>query len=127
MTGKKILLVDDDDALDLSEEVEPEPAPEPEPVPASPPAPIEGIEMLDDEPEPGIVAPTTEVAGASAFGELASLIAGRMQLGQGRTVEALVQELLRPMLAEWLDQNLPDMVEELVEKEIQRMVEKADR
>ena len=61
------------------------------------------------------------------FGQLAGIIAGRMQLGQGRTVEELVQELLRPLLREWLDKNLPELVDELVKKEIERMVEKANR
>ena len=31
--------------------------------------------------------------------------------GSGKTVEDLVKEMLRPMLKEWLDRNLPPMVE----------------
>ena len=31
--------------------------------------------------------------------------------GNGKTVEDLVKEMLRPMLKEWLDRNLPPMVE----------------
>jgi cell pole-organizing protein PopZ len=75
----------------------------------------------------GIVSDSTQQAGVDAFGQLAGIIAGRMQLGQGRTVEELVQELLRPLLREWLDQNLPGLVDELVKKEIERMVEKVNR
>ena len=41
--------------------------------------------------------------------------------GGGKTVEDLVREMLRPVLFEWMDKNLPDMVEKLVEREIQRM------
>lgn len=37
------------------------------------------------------------------------------------SLEGLVREMLRPMLAEWLDKNLPDMVESLVAKEIGRI------
>ena len=40
---------------------------------------------------------------------------------QGKTVEALVAEMLRPMLKEWLDENLPALVEEMVAKEIRRI------
>lgn len=39
----------------------------------------------------------------------------------GTTIEALVLEGLRPMLKEWLDANLPAMVERLVEREIKRL------
>lgn len=37
------------------------------------------------------------------------------------SLEGMVREMLRPMLAEWLDRNLPDMVEALVAKEIGRI------
>jgi cell pole-organizing protein PopZ len=40
----------------------------------------------------------------------------------GRTVEDLVRELLRPLLKSWLDDNLPPMVERLVQEEIARLV-----
>lgn len=39
----------------------------------------------------------------------------------GKTVEDLVKEMLRPMLKEWLDRNLPPMVERFVEREIVRL------
>ncbi|OBX20016.1 hypothetical protein A9995_05625 [Erythrobacter sp. QSSC1-22B] len=42
------------------------------------------------------------------------------------SLEALTRELLRPMLAQWLDDNLPDMVEELVKAEISRIAGKRD-
>ena len=40
------------------------------------------------------------------------------------SLEGMVREMLRPMLAEWLDKNLPPMVEELVRQEIARIVKK---
>jgi uncharacterized protein len=44
---------------------------------------------------------------------------------QGETsLEGLTRELLRPMLAEWLEANLPAMVESLVQAEIARIVGK---
>jgi cell pole-organizing protein PopZ len=42
------------------------------------------------------------------------------------SLEELTRQLLRPMLAEWLDENLPDMVEELVKAEISRIAGKKD-
>ncbi|MFP6758317.1 MAG: DUF2497 domain-containing protein [Alphaproteobacteria bacterium] len=38
----------------------------------------------------------------------------------GRTVEQLCAELIRPLLRDWLDQNLPTMVETMVQAEISR-------
>ncbi|WP_370214969.1 DUF2497 domain-containing protein [Aeromicrobium sp.] len=42
------------------------------------------------------------------------------------SLEGMVREMLRPMLADWLDKNLPPMVEELVRQEIARIVKKQD-
>jgi len=40
------------------------------------------------------------------------------------SLEGLVRDMLRPMLAEWLDRNLPEMVERLVKAEIARIAGK---
>ncbi|MFD1958424.1 DUF2497 domain-containing protein [Novosphingobium panipatense] len=58
----------------------------------------------------------------------------RHAVGTGRTasdrafretsLESLTRELLRPALADWLDRNLPQMVERLVAAEIARIVGK---
>lgn len=42
------------------------------------------------------------------------------------SLEGMAREMLRPMLAEWLDKNLPPMVEDLVRQEIARIVKKHD-
>ena len=44
--------------------------------------------------------------------------------GGGRTMEEVVLDALRPMLKEWLDANLPAMVETMVAKEISRITGK---
>ena len=36
-------------------------------------------------------------------------------------VEDLIRDMLRPMLKTWLDENLPGMVERMVQKEIERI------
>jgi len=40
------------------------------------------------------------------------------------SLEGMVREMLRPMLADWLDENLPPMVEQMVAAEIARIVQK---
>jgi cell pole-organizing protein PopZ len=40
------------------------------------------------------------------------------------SLEGLVRDMLRPMLAEWIDRNLPAMVERLVKAEIARIAGK---
>lgn len=42
----------------------------------------------------------------------------------GDTVEDLVMESLKPMLAKWLDENLSSLVEEIVQKEISKIIPK---
>lgn len=62
----------------------------------------------------------SEAAGAQvarSFGELADVFDGL----ERRSVEEMAQEMLRPMLQEWLDDNLPTLVERLVREEIERV------
>ncbi|WP_422343239.1 DUF2497 domain-containing protein [Parasphingorhabdus sp.] len=42
----------------------------------------------------------------------------------GTSLEDMTRDLMRPMLKEWLDANLPKLVEEMVAREIQRLSEK---
>ncbi len=45
----------------------------------------------------------------------------RQELALPEDVRAMTEEMLRPMLREWLDANLPEMVERLVREEIARI------
>lgn len=45
----------------------------------------------------------------------------RNYAGAENTLEGVVREMLRPMLKEWLDSNLPDIVEQMVAREISRI------
>jgi uncharacterized protein len=56
----------------------------------------------------------------SAWNELAQTVL----VEDGRTLQDLVREMLRPMLKSWLDDNLPTVVERLVLAEIERIVGK---
>lgn len=44
----------------------------------------------------------------------------------GRTVEQFIEDMVRPLLKEWLDDNLPPIVERLVQKEIQKIARRAE-
>lgn len=45
-----------------------------------------------------------------------------LPLGDGsRTLESMVMDIIRPMLKEWLEQNLPNLVEQIVQREIARL------
>jgi DNA polymerase III alpha subunit (gram-positive type) len=45
-------------------------------------------------------------------------------LNNGKSVEELVKEILRPELTKWLNDNLPAIVKQLVEKEIKKIIPK---
>jgi cell pole-organizing protein PopZ len=65
-----------------------------------------------------------------ALQELAKALLSKRDIAIGNkdmTLEGLVREILRPLLREWLDQNLPYLIERLVKKEIDHMVNRAER
>ena len=67
--------------------------------------------------ERGLLSAATTAAVDAAFDALARTAQAR----NGRTLEEVVSELLRPMLKTWLDDNLPSTVERLVRAEIERV------
>jgi cell pole-organizing protein PopZ len=74
---------------------------------APPPPPVEAL-----------VSERVASAAASSFGALSAAIA--MPRGD-RTLEDVVRELLRPLLQQWLDENLPGIVQQAVEAEVERI------
>jgi cell pole-organizing protein PopZ len=65
-----------------------------------------------------LLSPAADAAIASSLSALGDLVLPQ----RDRTVEDLVKEILRPMLKDWLDENLPQLVEQLVRAEIERVV-----
>ena len=63
---------------------------------------------------------TADVA-AGALGKLIS----KMEVRGDNTIEGLIKEMLKPMIKDWLDANLPTIVEEKVEAEVQRIARMA--
>lgn len=69
-----------------------------------------------ESPEP-LLSTAADASAASAFQTLSSVVLSRSP----RTVDDLVQDMLRPLLKAWLDENLPPLVEKLVKAEIERI------
>lgn len=116
-------IADDIMIVDREEEVQPEPEPEPEPEPVFEAAP-------EPEPEPAPApepaadddALLAEPAASAAAGAFAALTENlRVSSENGQTLEGIVRELMRPMLKQWLDENLPSIVEAKVQEEIERV------
>lgn len=113
----------EDDLMVMEDEpsfAEPEPAPvvaaapppvAPQPAPAAPKAEWRPIEQQTL---------TSEPVASQAAGALSKLM-GSMLVSSGATLDDVVRELLKPMLKQWLDANLPQIVEAEVAKEIDRI------
>lgn len=136
----------------VAEEPEPEPEPEIEAEPEAEPEPEmmtqpemeddSGIELEDPIDPPEMEEPLVHAVAEDEdlVSDSAALMAGAAMsrlkekphsqespsaLGVGdKTLEAITRELLRPMMKEWLDQNLPGIVERIVEREVSRVAEK---
>ncbi|WP_313004817.1 DUF2497 domain-containing protein [Brevundimonas sp.] len=110
--------------LDVAD-VAPFPAAQPEPAP-------EPVAAPDYD---SLVGESAAASAASAFAGLAATfqkpeapVASAPQdlpFVSGNTVEAMVQNMLRPMLKDWLDANLPGIVEAQVRKEVERIARNA--
>jgi cell pole-organizing protein PopZ len=124
----------EDDVLELTDPIEPpapvesmgdidvySPEPEPEPAPPPPPPVVEAPSQpafSREEVAENLVGDHASTLAASAFGSLNSAL---LMPKDGRTLEDVVRELLKPLLKEWLDTNLPRIVETKVEEEVRRI------
>jgi cell pole-organizing protein PopZ len=108
-------------------------APEPPRQAPPPPEPRQYVEFEPAAPQDErIVSPHTAAAAVGAFSQLSALRddARTRDIGLGAghlTLETIVREELRPILRAWLDANLPNMVERLVQQEISRLVSDVQR
>ncbi|MDT8758013.1 DUF2497 domain-containing protein [Sphingomonas psychrotolerans] len=101
---------EDEAVLELRDPVEEQPAPRPAAAAAAEPAP---------RTEPIL----SERAVEATRGPLEALsrIVVKPEVAGSDTLEGLVREMLKPMLREWLDANLPRIVEAMVAREITRI------
>jgi cell pole-organizing protein PopZ len=63
----------------------------------------------------------SEETGSAVAAAFKTLSTARTGLPGPEAMESMARELLRPMLKEWLDDNLPTIVERLVRAEIERV------
>ncbi|MBC8130026.1 MAG: DUF2497 domain-containing protein [Rhizobiaceae bacterium] len=71
-----------------------------------------------------VIAETSSIMSAEAGAEVAAAfddLARAIRDGQMKSMEEMAREMLRPMLQEWLDDNLPRLAEKLVREEIERV------
>jgi uncharacterized protein len=64
-----------------------------------------------------LLSPEASEAVALSFGALSA----NLEVRSAELADSMVRDMLRPMVKEWLDDNLPTMVERLVRDEIQRI------
>ena len=104
-----------------------------EPAPAPIPPVMEAIlELTPDMIATDIMSKPTAKASTDVLSELAAAILDRRDLAvdtsrNEMTLEGIVREMLKPILREWLDRNLPYLIERLVKREIDLMVNRAER
>jgi cell pole-organizing protein PopZ len=68
-------------------------------------------------PRRALLSPRTDAHVAASFEDLARAMMG----GNAVKLDEVVVDLLKPMLKNWLENNLPQMVERLVREEIERV------
>ncbi len=64
-----------------------------------------------------LLSPEADEAVALSFGALSA----NLDVRSAELADSMVRDMLRPMVKQWLDDNLPTMVERLVRDEIQRI------
>ena len=84
--------------------------------------------MAVREPEAPVLSDETRDASAAAFDRLHDVaradrsVPSILMPAPGRTLEDVIRELMRPLLKEWLDANLPEIVRSRVDEEVERIV-----
>ncbi|WP_426041089.1 DUF2497 domain-containing protein [Brevundimonas sp. TWP2-3-4b1] len=115
--------IGDLDVIGPADEPEPEPFPtsfaKPERATAREPA-----TSASSVPYDSLVGESASAASANAFAGLSAAFRQPEPVptgGVGPTIDDLARSLLRPMLKDWLDANLPGIVEAAVKKEVERI------
>ncbi|WBO24206.1 DUF2497 domain-containing protein [Sphingomonas abietis] len=120
-TDAETIAEEEGDTPDVLELTSPMPQAVPAPVAAAEAPAASPAAAAPTAPAPdGLLSSTSAAASRSAFAALNQLQV-RSDEGQSNTLEGLVSEMLRPMLREWLDRELPTLVERLVAAEVSRL------
>lgn len=76
-----------------------------------------------EEESEALISEAPAAQAADAIAGLMARVQSSTQIGnRDLTIEQLTKDLLRPLLKEWLDANLPGLVERIVTDEIERVV-----
>jgi uncharacterized protein len=91
-------------------------------------APIESAPAMvtktaEPETKPSLVSDKTAEASRSSLAALSALVV-KPEVTGSDTLEGMVREMIKPMIAEWLEAKLPDIVERLVAREISRITDR---
>lgn len=128
----------EDEPLELTNKIDAapvEPVAEPEPpvdisfvdeAPAAPEpvaeAPKEEMPVMSNQDDiDSLLSNTTVDATAAVMSQLARHTSITEEGHDGITIESVVRETLKPLLRDWLDKNLPTMVEKMVARELDRL------
>jgi cell pole-organizing protein PopZ len=120
-------------SYDVSKEVELAPAAD-EPAPTIQNQPKQektAVEMKSAASKGELLSATAASAASGAFAKLSQAFQrtpaeDSVADDSGRTVEQFIEDMIRPLLKEWLDENLPPIVDRLVEKEIHKIARRAE-
>jgi hypothetical protein len=116
---------DDEEILELSDAVAAEPQPQPESeaapeVPFAPSAPAPAAAAPAATPAASLLSPRTAEATRGPLDALSRMVV-KPEVAGSDTLEGMVREMIRPMLRDWLDAHLPQLVESMVAREISRI------
>ncbi|HXZ68179.1 MAG TPA: DUF2497 domain-containing protein [Alphaproteobacteria bacterium] len=94
------------------------------PMKSAPRAPVIANRARMVEPDDGLLSEEASNQASTAFRQLTRTTLVSEEPGDPRSLEALVQDMLRPLLEDWLNRNLPEIVDRLVQQEIDRVSRK---
>jgi uncharacterized protein len=90
--------------------------------PPEPPRPAmrhqSDLDMVDKEDRDSVLSSQASSAISNAFGALTR--EREVGIAGGTTLEDIVVQMMKPMLAAWLDEHLPEIVERVVQQEVER-------
>ena len=81
--------------------------------------------MVEKDDRDGVLSTQASSAISNAFGMLQR--EREVTVGGGISLEEIVQQLMKPMLAAWLDEHLPEIVERVVQQEVERAARNSGR
>jgi cell pole-organizing protein PopZ len=108
----------DDDILELTQSAPVDMPAAEQPAPVAQSAPAAPVEV--PAAEAPIVSTIAVEASRHALASLSKMVV-KPEVAGSDTLEGMVRDMLKPMLKDWLDANLPEIVERMVAQEVARI------